>query len=152
MGYYTTDVLPLKPLAQQYTVCDHFFHGVFGGSLAYITFHPLVALVAMLAGGGPGVLATVLSGIVVDMWIIAVDQIEVVEVAAGGAQDHDTGRHTAHQRNGFIASSTSWPARRPVNTSRSVKMPTSRPSTTTGRLPIRRWNIVRAACTRVVSG
>jgi phospholipase C len=32
MGYYSTDVLPLKPLAQQYTVCDHFFHGVFGGS------------------------------------------------------------------------------------------------------------------------
>src|SRR3954465_1522483 len=45
-------------------------HDVFGGTLAYITFHPLVALVAMLAGGGPGVLATVLSGVVVDVWII----------------------------------------------------------------------------------
>src|SRR5262249_45132772 len=32
MGYYQTDVLPLKGLAQQYTVCDHFFHGAFGGS------------------------------------------------------------------------------------------------------------------------
>src|SRR6476469_1310342 len=46
-------------------------HDLFGGTLAYITFHPLVALVAMLAGGGPGVLATVLSGVVVDAWIIA---------------------------------------------------------------------------------
>src|SRR4051812_50087118 len=46
-------------------------HDVFGGTLAYITFHPLVALVAMLAGGGPGVLAAVLSGVVVDVWVIA---------------------------------------------------------------------------------
>src|SRR3954467_11965072 len=46
-------------------------HDVLDGTLAYITFHPLVALVAMLAGGGPGVLATLLSGVVVDVWIIA---------------------------------------------------------------------------------
>src|SRR5262249_19809107 len=48
-------------------------HDGFGDTLAYITFHPLVAPVAMLAGGGPGVLATLLSGIIVDVWIIAPD-------------------------------------------------------------------------------
>src|SRR5689334_2165560 len=48
-------------------------HDVLGDTQAYITFHPLVALVAMLAGGGPGVLATALSGVVVDVWILAPD-------------------------------------------------------------------------------
>ncbi len=33
MGYYATAGLPLAAQAQQYTLCDHFFHGVFGGSL-----------------------------------------------------------------------------------------------------------------------
>ncbi|HEX3851845.1 MAG TPA: acid phosphatase [Polyangiaceae bacterium] len=33
MGYYHTAGLPLRSEAQNYTVCDHFFHGVFGGSL-----------------------------------------------------------------------------------------------------------------------
>jgi phospholipase C len=32
MGYYTTADLPLYALAKKYTVCDHFFHSVFGGS------------------------------------------------------------------------------------------------------------------------
>lgn len=32
MGYYTTADLPLYELAKRYTVCDHFFHSVFGGS------------------------------------------------------------------------------------------------------------------------
>lgn len=32
MGYYKTADLPLYELAKQYTVCDHFFHSVFGGS------------------------------------------------------------------------------------------------------------------------
>jgi phospholipase C len=32
MGYYQTSMLPLAQLAQQYTVCDHYFHGAFGGS------------------------------------------------------------------------------------------------------------------------
>jgi phospholipase C len=32
MGYYPTAQLPLAQLAQQYTVCDHFFHSAFGGS------------------------------------------------------------------------------------------------------------------------
>jgi PAS domain S-box-containing protein len=48
-------------------------HDVFDQTLAYITFHPLVAIVAMLAGGGPGVLATVLSAVIADVWIIAPD-------------------------------------------------------------------------------
>jgi phospholipase C len=33
MGYYHTASLPLAAEAQKYTLCDHFFHGVFGGSL-----------------------------------------------------------------------------------------------------------------------
>jgi acid phosphatase len=32
MGYYNTKDLPLYELAKKYTVCDHFFHSVFGGS------------------------------------------------------------------------------------------------------------------------
>jgi acid phosphatase len=33
MGYYHTADLPLLVEAQTYTLCDHFFHGVYGGSL-----------------------------------------------------------------------------------------------------------------------
>jgi acid phosphatase len=33
MGYYPTSTLPLAKEASKYTLCDHFFHGVFGGSL-----------------------------------------------------------------------------------------------------------------------
>jgi phospholipase C len=33
MGYYHTSGLPLAAEAQKYTLCDHFFHGVYGGSL-----------------------------------------------------------------------------------------------------------------------
>ena len=32
MGYYTTEKLPLYPIAKQYTLCDNFFQSVFGGS------------------------------------------------------------------------------------------------------------------------
>jgi acid phosphatase len=32
MGYYTTADLPLYALAKKYTLCDRFFHSVFGGS------------------------------------------------------------------------------------------------------------------------
>lgn len=32
MGYYKTSELPLYELAKKYTLCDHFFHSVFGGS------------------------------------------------------------------------------------------------------------------------
>ena len=32
MGYYKTSLLPLYTFARKYTLCDHFFHSVFGGS------------------------------------------------------------------------------------------------------------------------
>jgi phospholipase C len=32
MGYYPTAQLPMEQFAQQYTLCDHFFHSAFGGS------------------------------------------------------------------------------------------------------------------------
>ncbi|HEY4206974.1 MAG TPA: alkaline phosphatase family protein [Puia sp.] len=32
MGYYKTSLLPLAAVAHRYTLCDHFFHSVFGGS------------------------------------------------------------------------------------------------------------------------
>jgi acid phosphatase len=33
MGYFHTSDLPLAAEARQYTLCDHFFHSVFGGSI-----------------------------------------------------------------------------------------------------------------------
>jgi PAS domain S-box-containing protein len=41
----------------------------FGTGVAFITFFPTVAVVALMAGGGPGVLATVLSAAVAKAWI-----------------------------------------------------------------------------------
>jgi phospholipase C len=32
MGYYSTEKLPLYPVARKYTLCDNFFQSVFGGS------------------------------------------------------------------------------------------------------------------------
>ncbi len=32
MGYYSTEKLPLYPIAKEYTLCDNFFQSVFGGS------------------------------------------------------------------------------------------------------------------------
>jgi phospholipase C len=32
MGYYSTEKLPLYPMARKYTLCDNFFQSVFGGS------------------------------------------------------------------------------------------------------------------------
>ncbi|PZP49913.1 MAG: acid phosphatase [Pseudopedobacter saltans] len=32
MGYYKTSLLPLYPIARQYTLCDNFFHSAFGSS------------------------------------------------------------------------------------------------------------------------
>ena len=31
-GYYSTSLLPMLPMAQQYVLCDNFFHSAFGGS------------------------------------------------------------------------------------------------------------------------
>ena len=42
----------------------------FGAFPLYITFYPAVLLVAMIAGGGPGVLATLLSALAVDYFFI----------------------------------------------------------------------------------
>jgi PAS domain S-box-containing protein len=44
-------------------------HDFFGTGVAFITFFPTVALVAMFAGGGPGVLATALSAAIVKLFI-----------------------------------------------------------------------------------
>jgi acid phosphatase len=38
MGYYKTSALVLPAEAVKYTLCDHFFHGVYGGSLANAIF------------------------------------------------------------------------------------------------------------------
>ena len=32
MGYYKTSLLPLYPVAKEFTLCDHFFHSAFGSS------------------------------------------------------------------------------------------------------------------------
>lgn len=32
MGFYTTNLIPLYTMAQQYTLCDNFYHSAFGGS------------------------------------------------------------------------------------------------------------------------
>lgn len=32
MGYYKTAILPLEPIAKQFTLCDNFFHSAFGSS------------------------------------------------------------------------------------------------------------------------
>jgi PAS domain S-box-containing protein len=58
-------------------------HDQLGQQMAFVTFHPLVAVVAMLAGGGPGVLATVLSVVIADVWIIAPDGDRDVGEAVG---------------------------------------------------------------------
>jgi PAS domain S-box-containing protein len=54
-----------------------------GGHLAYLTYHPLVALVAMLAGGGPGVLTTLLSAVVIDVWVVAPERHHTATEAVG---------------------------------------------------------------------
>ena len=32
MGFYTTNLIPMYTMAQQYTLCDNFYHSAFGGS------------------------------------------------------------------------------------------------------------------------
>ena len=51
MGYYTTADLPLYALAKKYTVCDHFFHSVFGGS--FLNHQWLVAAATPLFRDAP---------------------------------------------------------------------------------------------------
>jgi phospholipase C len=66
MGYFHTTDLPLATVAKSYTLCDHFFHGAFGGSfLNHIwliaadapTFpNAPMAVVAKLGDAGTGLL------------------------------------------------------------------------------------------------
>jgi acid phosphatase len=59
MGYYSTAGLPLAAEAAQYTICDHFFHGVFGGSLQNHIFL-ISAGVAQFAGAPASIKRAVL--------------------------------------------------------------------------------------------
>jgi phospholipase C len=44
MGFFHTSDLPLATEAQKYVLCDHFFHGVFGGSLQNHIFQSSTAV------------------------------------------------------------------------------------------------------------
>ena len=58
MGYFHTSDLPLASEARQYTLCDHFFHGVYGGSLANHIF--LISAAVAVFPGAPEALKAVL--------------------------------------------------------------------------------------------
>ena len=58
MGYFHTADLPLATEAQKYTLCDHFFHGVYGGSLQNHVF--LVSASVMSFPNAPDSLKAVL--------------------------------------------------------------------------------------------
>jgi phospholipase C len=51
MGYYQTCQLPLAQIAKQYTLCDHFFHGAFGGS--FLNHQWLVAAASPIFPSAP---------------------------------------------------------------------------------------------------
>ena len=50
-GYYQTNLLPLYNIAQQYTLCDNFFHSAFGGS--YLNHMWLIAAASPVFPGAP---------------------------------------------------------------------------------------------------
>jgi phospholipase C len=50
-GYYQTSLLPLLPFARQYTLCDNFFHSVFGGS--FLNHMWLIAAASPVFPGAP---------------------------------------------------------------------------------------------------
>jgi phospholipase C len=56
MGYFHTQDLPLAAEARRYTLCDHFFHAVYGGSLQNHIFLISAAL-AQFADAGPSLFA-----------------------------------------------------------------------------------------------
>jgi acid phosphatase len=58
MGYFHTSDLPLAAEASKYTLCDHFFHGVFGGSLANHMF--LISATMASFPGAPASMKAVL--------------------------------------------------------------------------------------------
>lgn len=51
MGYYRTKDIPLYDLARKYTLCDHFFHSVFGGS--FLNHQWLIAAASPLFPNSP---------------------------------------------------------------------------------------------------
>lgn len=51
MGYYKTPELPLYELARKYTLCDHFFHSVFGGS--FLNHQWLIAAASPVDANAP---------------------------------------------------------------------------------------------------
>ncbi len=50
-GYYKTSLLPLLGMAQQYTLCDNFFHSAFGGS--FLNHMWLIAAASPVFPGAP---------------------------------------------------------------------------------------------------
>jgi phospholipase C len=58
LGFYQTAALPLAQLAQQYTVCDHFFHAAFGGS--FLNHMWLIAAATPTFPGAPTAMKAVL--------------------------------------------------------------------------------------------
>lgn len=56
--------------------------GFFGARLPFVTYYPTVALVAIVCGGGPGLLTTVLSVAIVSAWLLPGDDAgEIVALA-----------------------------------------------------------------------
>jgi acid phosphatase len=60
MGYFHIVDLPLASEAKQYTLCDHFFHGVFGGSFQNHVF--LISAAVATFPGAPASMVAVLDG------------------------------------------------------------------------------------------
>jgi phospholipase C len=60
MGYFHSSDLPLASEAQTYTLCDHFFHGVYGGSLQNHVF--LISAALAQFPNAPDALKAVLDG------------------------------------------------------------------------------------------
>jgi acid phosphatase len=60
MGYFHTNDLPLAAEAKTYTLCDHFFHGVYGGSLQNHIF--LISAAVASFPSAPASLYAVLDG------------------------------------------------------------------------------------------
>lgn len=58
MGYYHTAQLPMYSIAQQYTVCDNFYHSAFGGS--FLNHIWLIAAQTPLWAGAPSSILTIL--------------------------------------------------------------------------------------------
>jgi acid phosphatase len=50
-GYYKTNLLPLLPFAQKYTLCDNFYHSAFGGS--FLNHMWLIAAASPTFPGAP---------------------------------------------------------------------------------------------------